>query len=334
MTSSCRPWWRNCAVQSDAEMLAIDVMEDGFAPVSENAAKIRGLISTLELCHHKTERWVDNIIAAIGTGEAEKGLGTRPRDRRHPTEEVWMNACAALLAWVAGRPSSSVELTINDVPAAQVLAGLGERSALKEWQVQRVIEKIRSVLHWPRPVDDPASQYVWLLLSGGDDGPLYRSECPEHYKEHEEFWLSTVRTIIHDTERGDAASLSLGVAIDMLWPCHWGFVENLQIVLDAIGGTLDPDRPFAARARNVGRVPARRRMERIANTLKAFGGAPPGDEERDQETLSRLGAPTEVKAWLAMSLDKTIRLQLDPPDELRESVVLPVPKWVQGFARS
>ena len=89
MTTSCRPCWRNCAVEADSEILDIDRMENGIAPIKPNIAKIRELITSLELCHHKAERWVENIIKAIGSGETRKGLGTRPPGEQHPTEEVW-----------------------------------------------------------------------------------------------------------------------------------------------------------------------------------------------------------------------------------------------------
>jgi hypothetical protein len=199
-------------------------------------SRIRELIGALELCHHKAERWVRNIIETIGTGETAKGLGTRPPGRNHSTEEVWKNAAAGLSAWIAECPGRSVDLTIDTVPASRILAGLGARTPLKEWQVQRVIEKIRSEIHWPRCSSDPTARYVWLLLSGGEYESAYRDRCPEHYREHEDSWRSTVRAILHDTEAGDGAGLSLGLAIDMLWPCHWRFLENLQIVLEAIGG--------------------------------------------------------------------------------------------------
>ncbi len=42
--------------------------------------------------------------------------------------------------------------------------------------------------------------------------------------------------MVHDPEE-----LSLALAIDMLWPCHWRFEDNLQIVLDAIGGRAPPE---------------------------------------------------------------------------------------------
>jgi hypothetical protein len=304
-------------------------MEDQIAPIPADILKIRELISCLELCHHKAERWVGNIIEAIGAGKTRKGLGTRSPGKQHPTEIVWQNACAALSAWVAGCPGASVDVTIDTVPASRVLAGLGERSPLKEWQVQRVIERIRSVVHWPKPLDDPTARYVWLLLSGDEYEFTYRNQCPEHYKEHEDFWLRTVRTLIDDTESGDEAVLSLGLAIDMLWPCHWRFVKNLQIVLEAIGGRLNPDEPFAACGTNMTLLPIRRRMDIVSNTLKVFCDASKSSQEIDRSLSALLGKPTEIKKWLAASLEKTMRLQLNPPAELRAMSALAGPDWIR-----
>jgi hypothetical protein len=329
MAESCRSWWRNCALEADPEILDIDRMEDKIAPLSASVSRIRELISSLELCHHKADRWVCNIIEAIGHGETAKGLGTRLPGQHHPVEDTWRNACAALSAWCAGCPIASVDLSIDSVPASRLLAGLGERSPLKEWQVQRVVEKIRSLIHWPQGEDDPAAQYVWILLGGGEYEADYRSRCPEHYKEHEEFWLATVRTIIQDTEGGNEAELSLGLAIDMLWPCHWNFVQNLQIVLEAIGGKLRPPTPYAACGRNVTLVPLGGRMQVGSNTLRVFCGHSGSAGEVDAQLMTQLGQPTDVKRWLAASLDKTIRLQLNPPADLRAMSALAGPAWIK-----
>jgi len=330
---SCRSWWRNCALEPDSQILAIDTMEDHISPIAPGVSRIRELISALELCHHKADRWVHNIIEAIGAGQTKKGLGTRSPGQYHAVEQVWRNACAALSAWCAGCASTSLELSIGTVPAPQMLARLRERSPLKEWQVQRVVEKIRSVVHWPQSLDDPASQYVWILYGGGEYEPAYHSQCPERYKEHEEFWLATVRTIIHDSADGNQARLSLGLAIDMLWPCHWRFVENLQFVLEAIGGSLHPETPFAACGRNIALSPLRGRMEIVSNTLKVFCSDSKSEKQVDRQMLALLGEPTEVKRWLAASLDKTIRLQLSPPAELRALSALAGPAWIrqEGF---
>lgn len=327
--TSPRPWWRNCAIESDDEMRTIDGMEDRLEGLSAEATKTRELISSLELCHHKADRWVENIIEAIGTGETRKGLGTRSTGERHAVEEVWMNAVAALTAWCAGSPGARIDVTVGDVPASRLLAGLGERSPLLEWQVQRVIEKIRSVIGWPRSDDDPSTRYTWILLAGGEYESAYRSSCPERYEQHEDFWLTTVRTMIRDTAGGEEAALSLGLAIDMLWPCHRDFAKNLQVVMDAIGGNLHPRRPFAACGRNLAQVANRGRLEEVSMTLGVFCGDAEASDRVDRGVLEALGAPSPVKRWLAASLDKTIRLQLSPADDMREACALSGPDWIR-----
>ena len=145
----------------------------------------------------------------------------------------------------------------------------------------------------------------------------------------EDFWRTTARTIIHVTENGDAADLSLALAIDMLWPCHWRFVENLRIVLDAIGGKLNAEKPFAACGSNMSLLPIRSRMEIVSNTLSLFCGDRSSNREVDRDLLALLGKPTKVKKWLAASLGKTIRLQMNPPVELREMAALAGPDWIR-----
>ena len=193
-----RSWWNNCDVdqEADSEVLAIDSLEDQIAPLEANVLRIRELIGSLEMCHHKAEKWVNNIVEAIARGETTKklGLGTRPPGQVHPTEVVSKNACGALSAWVAGCPSTSIDLTIGTVPASRIFACLGERSPLKEWQVQRVIEKIRSLTDWPWSEKDPSTQYAWLSYD--------QNHCPDHYREHEDFWRQTVETMPFDDLQG------------------------------------------------------------------------------------------------------------------------------------
>ncbi len=329
MKKSCRPHWRNCALEADEEIQNIDAIEDRIAPIDVNTLKIRELISTLELCHHKSERWVSNIIEAIGLGTTDKGLGVRQPGNFHTAEKIWQMACATLSSWCVGPPNTSIDQSIGEVPASELLSGLGKRSPLKEWQVQRVIDKIRSLINWPLSQDDPSTQYVWMLLSAEEYDYGYHHTCPEHYREHPDFWLTTVKTIIHDAENGDEAALSLGIAIDMLWPCHWNFVENLKIVLDAIGGNLHPGKPFAACGRNITLTPTRQRMEAIAETLQVFSEDAVAASLADPQILTLLGEPTEVKKWLASSLSKTIRLQLHPSAAMRNLSALNGPDWIK-----
>jgi hypothetical protein len=68
-----RDWWENCAGEMDEEILTIDALEDEISPLNEETIRTRRLITSLELCHHKAERWVELIIEAISSGKATRG---------------------------------------------------------------------------------------------------------------------------------------------------------------------------------------------------------------------------------------------------------------------
>jgi len=309
-------------------MLEIDAMEGDLGPLDDGVERTRDLISSLELCHHKAARWVHNLVQAIGEGGSDKGLGTRQGREASPAEQVWSRACDVLSAWCAGCPAGSAEGVVASVPACRLVALIGERSPLKEWQVQRVVERIRSLIGWPAATDDPSAGFTWLLLDPGTDGLTYRLECPVRFAEHEPFWRDTACTIIRDTHDARPAPLSLAVAIDMLWPCHWDFLRNLELVLAAIGGDLDPSRPFATCGRNISMLPDRDHFRFVSTTLREYArGAWPGTGPQS-ELLSTLGAPSPAKRWLAASLDKTIRLQLEPQVELHTLFDLAGPEWI------
>ena len=58
-----RPWWNNCDIgqEADSEVLAIDSLEEQISPIAANVLRIRKLIGILEMCHHKAEKWINNI---------------------------------------------------------------------------------------------------------------------------------------------------------------------------------------------------------------------------------------------------------------------------------
>jgi len=305
-------WWNNCLVpDGDAEVGAIDALEDSIAPLDEETKRIRGLIARFEACHHKAERWAELIVEAIGSGSTTKGPGTRPPGKREPVEQVWQNCAAVLSAWCAGCPADTIGLDVGGVPASELVRSIGERTPLKEWQVQRVVDKVREYVAWPRSYSDPSFRYAGMQECGADYESIQVEECPERYREHSRFWQATMQTVIHDTVDGRPAEITLAVAIDHLQPCNWNFVQNLAIVLKAIGGDLFPREPLAAHARNIKRAPIRERMKAVSNTLRAFCGDAKAGKDTDGRVLAVLGERTPVKHWLAASLDKTIRLHLD-----------------------
>ena len=100
------------------------------------------------------------------------------------------------------------------------------------------------------------------------------------------------------------------MAIDLLMPCHWDFVGSLATILKAIDGHLHPTRPFAYCGINIRFAPLCDRLRTISNTLKAFWKPGKTRQNIDAELLATLGEPTDIKRWLAASLDKTIKLHL------------------------
>lgn len=315
MEMSLRAWWNNCYsldvdIETDAEILEIDRMEDALPPLSAKLIKIRELISRLELCHHKAERWVHNIIQAIGDGQTGKGPGTRAPGVFHPTEKNWQAVCAALSLWRAGCPAASAGAFCGEFPAEKLLDLLGRRSLLKEWQVQKVVERIRSFTYWPQSESDPSFRYIGILECGGDYQAKQHPTCPIQYQEQEEFWRATVQTIVPKSYDWKKEKLTLASAIDLLMPCHWNFIENLDITLRVVGGGLESGKPFSICGLDPGRNPLRNSMRILSNTLQFYHKNNYSTETIDRELLSALGEINESKKWLAASLDKTIRLQL------------------------
>ena len=296
-------WWKNCAVTDD-ETRELDEMESLLAPLPKHVRDTRALISNIECCHHKAERWVDLIIAAIGSGQPGGGLGSRTRGQRHPKETTWSCVCSELNAWLAGRTGEVRPVVVD---------ALGVRNDAKAWQVERVEHRIRSHVGWPE-----ADDYVFLVEPMTED--LSSAVCPDPYKVDEDHWRKTVDTILHEStanlDEGGyvaragylvSANISLAVAIDMLWPCNWNFELNVITVLEAIGGQSVLARPYAACARNIRRAPIRPQMVDLCHVLDAYGN----DEFDDESPIhQRLGSTSPTKSWLSRSLAKTIRLQL------------------------
>ena len=110
--------------------------------------------------------------------------------------------------------------------------------------------------------------------------------------------------------------MSLAMAIDMLEPCNWDFVGGIVTLLKAIGGELHPERPYVCHQRNLQLSPLCDRLRRISNTLGVFLKNGEAKKPIDSNILTLLGESTTIKCWLAASLDKTIRLQLEAPCDI------------------
>ena len=301
---TCRSWWRNCVEQADDEILAIDKMEDAIAPLSEQTTKIRQLITGLESCYHEADKEAERIVKAIGCGQCPKESKERPPQRKKELE----NCHQILSRWCENTAVRGMNLEVGGISAERLLNLLGEASALKVWQVERIVDKITAAL-------DPSRPYHMMVFDLRDYGEPGANPPGEYYKDSEEFLQQTKEIIIHDTVDGQEARISLAMAIDMLMPCNWDFVGSIVTLLKAIGGGLYPERPYVCHSRNLQLSPLCDRLRIVSNTLGVFWKDEETDEPIDRDILASLGEVTEVKRWLAASLDKTIRTQLEAPSD-------------------
>jgi len=296
---ACRACWRNCGVRADAEMLDIDRMEDAAAPLDEQIVRIRELITRFESCYHEADKQAELIVKAIGSGRCPQESGERPPQRKRELE----NSLLILSRWCEDPSVRGFDLDVGDFRADELLSSIGRATPLKIWQVQRIVDKIASALK-------PERSYHNLALELEDYGEPGRNTAGDCYKNNTAFLEQTKATIINDTVNGKKAKISLAMAIDMLMPCNWDFAGALSVLLKAIGGQLRPDRPYVCHSRNLKLSPLCERLGIISNTLGVFWKGNKKDEKTDPDILASLGKSTPVKRWLAASMDKTIRLQL------------------------
>jgi len=285
-------------------MLEIDRMEDAMAPLDEQTTRIRELITRYEACYHEADKEAERIAGAIGAGRCPAESDERPPARKKELE----NCRHILSRWCEEPGIRGIDLDVGGIGAVELLNSIGPATPLKIWQVQRVIDRVTFALNPNRP-------YHNMALGLDDYGEPAANPADEHYKDNLTFLEQTKETIIHDTVDGQKAKISLAMAVDLLFPCHWDFVGAVAIILKAIGGDLHPDRPYTCCARNLRLSPLCVKVRTISNTLGAFWSEKHSADDIDADLLASLGEITPVKRWLAASLDKTIRLQLEaPPD--------------------
>jgi hypothetical protein len=297
---ACRPCWQNCGVEADAEIRAIDRMEDDISPPDGQTTRIRELITRFEACYHEADRQAERIVKAIGAGRCPRESHARPPKRKKELE----NSCRILSQWCENPAARRPNLRVSSVPADELVGFIGRATPLKVWQVQRVVDRVGAALDSSRP-------YHNLVLDVGDYGEQKAAPAGEYYKTDAAFPERTRETFIHDTVESRQATISMAMAIDLLMPCHWDFVGGLVIILKAIGGDLHPQQPYACCSRNLHLSPLCDRLKTVSSTLRAFWADQKPTEETDHRLLASLGVPTPAKRWLAASLDKTIRLHLD-----------------------
>ncbi|MHC4396613.1 MAG: hypothetical protein ACYS1A_13250 [Planctomycetota bacterium] len=303
MRDKLRSCWQNCgalddkSLLEDKELIGIDAMEDSIGPLDERTAAIRGLITRFESCYHEADKEAEMIIQSIGSGQPPVESKERPAQRKQELQ----NSYDILSAWCQGDSDKCIDLDVGGIRADELVAHLGKPTDLKRWQVQRMIDQLKWAL------DRSYSYHVMALDIDGFRQPI-ELKAEEYYKDHLDFLNQTTATMINYTLDGEKSQMSLAMAIDLFEPCNWNFAGNLVIILKAIAGDLNPDKPFAPCSLNARLTPLRNRLRIISNTLKVFCEGEEKEGGIDGDLLGLLGAKTPVKRWLAASLDKTIRL--------------------------
>ena len=302
----CRPCWVNCWSSDDdsfleeSELVAINALEDSLAPLDENTIAIRQLITGFEACYHEADKEAERIVRAIGSEQPPKESSERPPQRKRELE----NCRRILSAWCEDPAATGIGLDVGGIAANDLLSFIGQPTRLKIWQVRRIVERITEAL-------DPGQPYHRMALDLGDYGEPGAISAGEHFKNEQAFLNRTTETIIHDTVDGQPAQISLAFAIDLLMPCHWDFALTVATILKAVGEDLHPKRPLALCSRNLSQSLLCERLKTISNTLRAFCDDPAAPKDTDACLLSSLIPSNPQKHWLAASLDKTIRLQLE-----------------------
>lgn len=311
MAENPRECWLNCycpgdeVFLNDSERIALDSMEDLLTPLDETAAGIRALITGFEVCYHEADIEARRIIVAIG----KMALPPESKERPPARKQELQNARDILSAWCDGDISAVKGLDVGGMSTERIIEYLGDSDDLKDWQIRRVVDRIDQGL-------DPEATYhnMKLNLTGyGEEGD---GSAGQHYKDQPDFLNKTLEAMIHDNVDGQSSEISLAMAIDLLFPCHWDFVESLTVILKAIGGDLNPDRPYTCCSRNICMTPLKDELLRVADSLRAFYRE---DINRIDAVINdSLGQLTDVKRWLAGSLAKTIELNFAPSKAIQD----------------
>ena len=302
MAENPRECWLNCywpgdeVFLNDCDRIALNSMEDSLMPLDETAAAIRALITGFEVCYHEADIEAKRIIVAIGN----MALPPRSKERPPARKQELQNARDILSAWCNGDISAVKRLDVGEISTERIIEYLGDSDDLKNWQIRRVVDRIDQGL-------DLEATYHNIKLNLTGYGEESDGSVGEHYKDQPDFLNKTLETMIHDKVDGQSCEISLAMAIDLLFPCHWDFVESLMVILKAIGGDLNPDRPYTSCSRNISMIPLKDELLRVADSLSAFYRE---DIDRIDAVINdSLGQLTDVKRWLAGSLAKTIELQ-------------------------
>lgn len=297
---SLRRHWVNVSSIPDEEILEIDRMEDDLKfrnpKEKENAYLIRRYITRFERCHHKALQRLHKLIQAIGRGKLENYKKSKKERQQNQAVQQWKNAWKILEAWAKDSDNNVKDLSYNGIAAHELVEEIGTRTPLKEWQVQRLADRIHCFLTYDNLLDD---EFEWHELE----------KEPQYYRDDPEFYNETKNTIIHDTLNGKLREWSLTLAIDYFNPCNWNHTQNLIQLLKVINGNTHPEKPLIICNQDSDLHPYYEDFFRIEKALKAYWDETYEPEDINEEILKTLDQKSPIKLWLVRSLQKTLKTQ-------------------------
>ncbi|MHA1988206.1 MAG: hypothetical protein ACW98D_16345 [Promethearchaeota archaeon] len=300
-----RRWWNNVAQEPDEEILVIDKLEDELEFNSNQdknlAYAIREAIGGLEGCHFKVEHRINRIIYAIRNSHFPQSNQRESVQLNEGWYRKWDLILNYLEKWSSlnlETPSSKQEF-INGINSEEINEILGEKTTLKAFQVNFVIESIHELLKlWF--MKQASSNKKW------EEQTIIIKEIQIKYeKKNPGFWEKTSNLFIPIKEKNHLVSISelLDTYEYIVCISNPNFMNDLLSILGAIGGNdkfvhntcafyLDSLKEFVGS---------------LSTKLKKFLKEYNNEISENDEIMELFGEKTPIKFWLVASLDKTIK---------------------------
>nr|MDO8111212.1 hypothetical protein [Candidatus Sigynarchaeota archaeon] len=149
-TIKTQRWWGNVALKVDAEILALDVMEDGLQFRSrrekKRAHEIRAAIAGIECCHFKARHRIERIIHAIKYMVCLVNGSPESVHLNDDWRSRWRSILDYLDSWAGeGRVDlpGTGRVEINGISAKRLDCLLGEKNDAKTRQVRLLAGYLR-----------------------------------------------------------------------------------------------------------------------------------------------------------------------------------------------
>jgi len=300
-----RKHWINVTDEPDASILEIDRLEDALkfqnTEEREKIYVIRQAITGFEFCHHKALHRLYMLIRSIGRLEYHNKKSSKEEKINNDDVKQWMNAYKILEAWINNDMHSVQNISFFEMTALDLVSHLGVHSPLKEWQVNRLLEKMfYEFLNF----DEHEGEYRYF--EGGE-------QKFQENNEELEFYRQTVNVKLDDLSNDLLGAMNLGKLIDLQFLCNWNYKLNLLSILQVINGRIDSSKNIVICSLLFDKHPDFNEFLCVKKSLRAYW------DEDYRNTLSlqncgtvdsiirqELGVKNSIKIWLVRSLEKTL----------------------------